>query len=956
MGEALNAFRGYLRLLAQCQLDRRLRGKLDPSDLVQITLLKAYEARGEFRGTTPAERAAWLRQILANTMANAIRDYTRDKRDVGLERSLEAALHDSSARLELWLASGDPPPGWLAERNELLLHLSEAMAKLPTVQQEIVVLRHCHGWQLADIAAHVGRSRASVASLLRRGLEAFASTSRPRRDRCPSIHPPPRAEEKNPTPHLPARSVPGEPEGCNPIPRQHLGPLTPPLRFGEGAGGRGCFSTAEPPPEILDEVLADCLEAEDRGGPADRAAVLARHPEWKSELTAFFAVQERFGRLVAPLRQIAPQAEPAPPGLCLGGYEILGEFARGGMGVIYRARQVRLGRVVALKMILTGAHAPAEERRRFQLEAEAAARLDHPNIVPVYDVGEADGRPFYSMKWIAGRNLADHLGGRPLPPREAARLVAAVARAVGYAHDRGVLHRDLKPANILIEDGTGAPHVTDFGLARRLTDDHRLTPPGYALGTPAYLAPELLQPAADRPAHLTIAGDVYALGAILYECLTGRPPFRADSPLATLLEIVHNQPPRPRAVAPAVPADLETVCLKCLERDPARRYPRAADLADELERWQRGEPVAARPVGGLARIGRWCRRQPVIASLCVGLAASVVLGLAGVYREWRRAEANYQSAEAHRRTAEQREAEAEANFQLAHDAVGRFYDEFCERHLKGVPGLQAARREVLKDARGYFERFAAQRGQDPRLRRELAAAHFRIASIDQATGAIAAALAGYERALAILESLAAESPDDMKVRRNRALTLQRLAAVQSSLRSSETALATGRRSRALFEDLVRREPDNPSHRVDLAAVMHNLGAVYQGMGRPREAGECYQAKVEVCLALLRRWPDHPDAPVLLARGLQHCAHVASDPRRPGAVRLPVPGKRRRARRALAAAAAAQRRPHRARRIPAQPGQLLVFPQAAGRGAGRAGPRPDAARGRPGGGSGEASTS
>ncbi|MDB5311035.1 MAG: serine/threonine protein kinase [Gemmataceae bacterium] len=188
-------------------------------------------------------------------------------------------------------------------------------------------------------------------------------------------------------------------------------------------------ATTDPSPGSLDEVIADYLEAEDRGGSSDRGAVLARYPEWAGELAAFFAAQDRFGGLVAPLRDIAPRAGPEPaaaPGRRVGGYEILGEFARGGMGVIYTARQVQLGRVVALKMILTGAHAPAEDRQRFQLEAEAAARLDHPNIVPVYDVGEADGRPFYSMKLVAGRNLADHLGGRPLPAAEATGLVAAV--------------------------------------------------------------------------------------------------------------------------------------------------------------------------------------------------------------------------------------------------------------------------------------------------------------------------------------------------------------------------------------------------------------------------------------------------------------------------------------------------------------------------------------------------
>ncbi|MDB5311036.1 MAG: serine/threonine protein kinase [Gemmataceae bacterium] len=424
--------------------------------------------------------------------------------------------------------------------------------------------------------------------------------------------------------------------------------------------------------------------------------------------------------------------------------------------------------------------------------------------------------------------------------------------------------------------------MTDFGLARRLADDSRLTPPGYALGTPACLAPELLQPAADRPVQPTVAGDVYALGAILYECLTGRPPFRADSPIGTLLAVLRTSPPRPRAVAPGVPTDLETVCLKCLDRDPARRYPRAADLADELDRWRRGEPVVARPIGSLARFGRWCRRQLIIAGLAGGLAVSVGVGLAVSYREWRRAEENYQTAEGnyqtaeqHRRTAETRETEAEANFWLAHDAVCRFYDEFDERHLKDVPGLKAARRAALKDARGYFERFVAQGGQDPKLRRELAAAHFRIAEIDHTTGAIADALAGYGRALAVYEVLAVETPDDPKVRRNLPRTLQRIATVQASFRPSAETLPVGLRARALFEELARQEPDDPDHLVDLAAVLNTLGNEYRRVGRVREAGQCFEAKIEVCGTLLRRWPDHPDGPAPLARGFQNLAYIAS---------------------------------------------------------------------------------
>jgi eukaryotic-like serine/threonine-protein kinase len=421
------------------------------------------------------------------------------------------------------------------------------------------------------------------------------------------------------------------------------------------------LSRDQPPDreERLNQVIADYLDAQESGQPADRAAFLKQYPDLAAELAVFFANQDHIAKLTAPLRDVSlpDSAEGADRALipfpgshpnererpdlhgvgesCIryfGDYELIEVLAQGGMGVVYKARQVSLNRLLALKMVRAGRFATAGDLERFRLEAEAAAHLDHPHIVPIHEIGEFEGHHYFSMKLVDGGNLAARVAEYADNPRAAARLVATVARAVHYAHERGILHRDLKPANILLggcADGTldqRVPLVTDFGLAKRFEDRSavELTQSGLIVGTPGYMAPEQ---AAGRREAITTAVDVHALGAILYELLTGRLPFRAETMLETLRMIREQEPVRPRSVNPRIDLDLETIVLKCLEKSPGRRYPSAQALAEDLEHWLADRPIRARRSPLPHRAIKWARRRPAVAGLV--LMGIVAIALAG---------------------------------------------------------------------------------------------------------------------------------------------------------------------------------------------------------------------------------------------------------------------------------------------------------------------------------------
>jgi len=478
---------------------------------------------------------------------------------------------------------------------------------------------------------------------------------------------------------------------------------------------------------------------------------------------------------------------PVTPLLSFNDYELLEEIARGGMGVVYRARQISLNRTVAIKMILGGHLANAAELKRFRVEAETAAQLQHPNIVAIHEVGDHVGQPFFSMALVEGRNLAQLVRDEPLPSRKAASYLKTIAEAIQYAHSRGVLHRDLKPSNVLIDEND-QPRITDFGLAKRIvaqasapasmsgvpaarsdTDSgrgrpenpqaetpalHELTQTGQVLGSPSFIPPEQ---AAGQKQAISPASDVYSLGAILYHCLTARPPFVAETLTQTLRMVAEQEPVSPRLLNASVPRDLETICLKCLEKDPARRYVTAQELADDLGRYLDNEPIHARPVGVVGRVHRWCLRNKALAATGTAILALLLVVAIG------------SPIAAFRIDRERRQARAQ-------EQKARVITEFLSDTLEGAGPLVA-------------------QGRDPSLLRDI---------LDKAATRVGTELTNQPEARADVSLIIGKTYIDLGAYSNA------LALTQEALR-------------------LRREHFGPKH-ITVAEALNNLGAIYAELG------------------------------------------------------------------------------------------------------------------------------
>lgn len=579
----------------------------------------------------------------------------------------------------------------------------------------------------------------------------------------------------------------------------------------------------------INEVLAEHMLRADAGKRYDRSDLYAQHADIADKLVAYYEVSDRLYHLIDACEQsesaltqsLAPTRDKkkpkrrrtASPARVFADYELIEEIARGGMGVVYKARQQKLNRIVALKMILAGQFADDADVERFYVEAEAAAHLRHPNIVAVHEIGEFEGQHFFSMDFIEGRTLDDLVSENPLTPQRAVGYVQKIAETMQFAHDKGVVHRDLKPSNIIV-DKNDEPLIMDFGLAKRTEGEQsQLTMSGVVVGTPSYMSPEQ---ASAKNEEVTARSDVYAIGAILYTLLTDRPPFRAANAFETLRQVLEAEPPSPRVLNPGIPRDLDTICLKCLQKEPHRRYASAQELSEELGRFVAGKPIHARPIGVVQRGWRWCRRNPVVAATTTAALVFLITALVVTTVAYFKTSAAL--------------AEADESFRQAQQAVDELFTEVSENDLFNTPGMQPVRERLLRRALAYYERFREQRGDDPTVQDELATTTFRVGLITEAIESPEAALVEYRRAQKMQSELLAETPHDVDRLQSLGNTWTAIGRVLAQTKQFDDSLAAYDEAVGMRERLTKIDAGNSEYQRLLANVQMNIGLVQQARG------------------------------------------------------------------------------------------------------------------------------
>jgi serine/threonine-protein kinase len=553
------------------------------------------------------------------------------------------------------------------------------------------------------------------------------------------------------------------------------------------------------------------------------------------------------------------------------------------MGVVYEARQRRLDRTVALKVIRAGVHASPEELARFRAEAEAVARLQHPHIVQIYEVGGEAGAPYFSLEYLHGGTLAQQLGGTPQPARTAARMVETLARAMHFAHQHGIIHRDLKPANVLLQNlGTAEeaearrgsmtagiplrssassavndfiPKISDFGLAKRLDKEMGLTQTGAIMGTPSYMAPEQ---ASGKTREIGPGADLYSLGAILYEMLTGRPPFKGETTLDTLQQVLSDEPVPPIQLQPRVPRDLQTICLKCLQKGPGSRYATAEALAEDLRRFLAGEPIVARPISVWERTLKWARRRPALAALLLVSSLGTLILVLGTLWYNGRLSAALQTAQRRREEAQQERARAETNFQKARDAVDAMLTEVGAKQLAQIPQVELVRRALLEKALQFYQGFLEEKGTDPALRRETARAYDRVAAIYEWLGQRPQAEQNLRAALRLQEQLVEEFPDEPAYRQDQASLYVSLGNLYRVIGQPAQSEDSYRKALTIHEQLTRDHPGVAALEHKLAVSHLNLGVFHAERRRNQQAETHLQKALALCEKLCREHPDVPE--------------------------------------------------------------------------------------------------